>query len=93
VNEICEICKRNKASLSAIIQGVYYKFLCEDCKPAPNVSSGHARWARDIDLQDHEADIQQPYGKDGKPNPHFIRLYPKQAKAVFSEKQMRDASR
>jgi hypothetical protein len=48
---------------------------------------------RSIDAEDHEQDIQQPYGKDGKPNPMFIRLYPKQAKAVFTEKQMRDANR
>lgn len=87
----CAICKTNPATISAIIDGVYYKALCASCKPLPKVSSGHARWQRDIDVIDHEADIQQPYNSDGSINAKFAKLYPKQAKALFSDKQIRDA--
>lgn len=94
---ICDVCHKRKAEVSAIVNGSYYKNLCKPCKAQLSMgqmpNSGHARWARDIDLQDHEADIQQPWGKDGKPNAQFIRLYPKQAAAVFTKQQMRDASR
>jgi hypothetical protein len=91
---LCELCNKNKATLSAIIDGAYHKYACYPCKASgAKVSSGHAVWSRGIDIQDHEADIQQPWGADGKPNPMFIRLYPVQAKAVFTEKQMRDANR
>lgn len=71
---------------------MYYK-ICSSCKPLPKVSSGHARWSRTIDAEDHEADIQQPYGADGKPNATFVKLYPEQARAVFSEKQIKDILR
>lgn len=88
----CEICNLNESSLGVIIQGVYYK-ICAECKPRPQVSSGHARWARSVDLEDHEADIQQPYNADGTRNATFVKLYPKQARAVFSEKEIEDTLR
>ena len=55
------------------------------------VSSGDARWQRTIDLENHEADIQQPYNADGSINVRFARLYPKQAAALFSKEQLRKA--
>ncbi len=88
----CDVCKLNKATGSAVKDGHYYKFICSDCKPRPNVSSGHARWARGIDLEDHEADIQQPYNKDGTINRRFAMLYPKQAGVLFTNEQVRKAS-
>lgn len=94
---ICESCKTNPSELSAVISNVYYTNLCKNCKTKLTQkqlpSAGAAHWARSIDMQDHAADIQQPWGADGKPNADFIRLYPKQAAAVFDEKTMRDASR
>lgn len=95
---ICENCKKNPSNLSAIIQGVYYADLCYDCKTdltanISAVSSGHARWSRSVDLEDHEHEIQQPYNKDGTPNTRFMKLYPEQAKALFSEEDMRNANR
>lgn len=94
---ICDVCKNSPGDISAVISNVYYPNLCQDCKiklvKKQLPSAGAAQWARSIDLQDHAADIQQPWGADGKPNADFIRLYPKQAAAVFDEKTMRDASR
>lgn len=94
----CENCKKNPSNLSAIVSGVYYADLCYDCKAAlvahtAAVSSGHARWSRSLDLEDHEHEIQQPYNSDGTPNTRFMKLYPKQAEALFSEEQMRNANR
>lgn len=91
---LCEICQTNPSSCAAIIQGKYYRSVCEVCKVSnAKVSSGHARWSRSIDVEDHEADIQQPYNSDGTINIKFAKLYPKQAKALFNEKQLRDANR
>lgn len=59
----------------------------------PNVSTGAARWNRTIDAEDHEAEIQQPYNKDGTINAGFAKMYPRQAKALFTDKQIRDANR
>lgn len=94
----CVSCKQNPSSRSAVVNGVYYADLCDACHSALTarlsvISSGHARWSRSVDLEDHEHEIQQPYNKDGTPNARFMKLYPKQAKALFNEKQMRDANR
>lgn len=91
---LCEICAQNSADASAIVRGVYYKNICLFCRMNGNeVSSGHAVWSRGIDVEDHEADIMQPYNSDGTINTRFAKLYPKQAKALFTEEQLRNAER
>lgn len=91
----CSECKAKEATIRAMIEGVYYSGLCAACKATlsvgQSVSSGHARWARGIDLEDNEAVIQQPRNVDGTPNRKFIRLYPQQAAAVLTEEEMRKA--
>lgn len=88
----CHICKRNKATISAIVAGKYYKDICNICHSAlmhdQRVSSGAAEYNRARDLEDHEADVQQPY-VGGKPNPAFIRLYPDKAKELFTPDELR----
>lgn len=92
----CVSCNLDKTPThSLVFAGRYYKGICEDCKRlllhSQQPSSGHARWQRSIDLEDHEADIQQPYNSDGSINSRFAKLYPKQAAALFNPKQIRDA--
>ena len=91
---LCELCEKNPSSASAILNGTYYKNICNDCKLSNNrVSSGHAVWQRGIDVENHEADIQQPYNSDGSINTRFAKLYPKQAKSLFTPEQLREAER
>lgn len=88
----CEICHDNVGTFSAIIDEIYYKNLCLKCKSKNiKISSGHARWARSVDLEDHEADIMQPFNADGSINTRFAKLYPKQAAELFDQQQLRDA--
>lgn len=88
--KLCQKCRIRPATIGVIIGGEYLD-LCTECKPLPQVNSGAARWARGIDLEDHEHEIQQPYNKDGSINTRFAKLYPTQAKALFTDKQLRDA--
>lgn len=92
----CTICHTNEADVSAIIKGVYYPNICREDKAklqaGQAISSGHAKWERSIDAEDHEADVQQPYNKDGTINGRFCRLYPRQAAALFTDEQMRKAT-
>lgn len=91
---VCQKCHSNPSSGAAVIQGVYYASICSDCiSGTVIVSSGDARWRRSVDAEDHEAEIQQPYMSDGSINTRFAKLYPKQAAALFTEKQIRDANR
>lgn len=87
---LCESCQKNKSSISAVRQGKLLH-VCVGCRDVPVTSSGHARWARSIDAEDHEADLQQPYNPDGSVNPKFAKLYPDKAKYHFNDKQLRDA--
>jgi len=88
----CEICQKNPADIGVVTDGIYLH-VCSSCRPLPGVSSGHAKWARTIDMEDHEADIQQPRNKDGSVNTRFAKLYPDKARVIFSEKEIRDANR
>lgn len=84
----CEICG-GEARLSAVIDGMYYQNVCLSCKNASlKVASGHARWKRSIDAEDHLADLVQPFLPDGSRNPEFARLYPKQAEKLFNEENV-----
>lgn len=56
------------------------------------MSSGHARWNRSIDTEDHEHEIQQPYNADGSINTKFAKLYPMQAGKLFTPEEIRRAS-
>jgi len=90
---LCERCLRNPSTGSAILSGRYFRDICKDCVSlSVIVSSGDARWQRTIDAEDHEADIQQPWNSDGTINTRFAKLYPKQAAALFTEKEIRDAN-
>ncbi len=92
--KLCVICQECLATSSAVYNGKYYKRLCPECLLELNplkVSSGSAEWDRMIDMQDHEADVQQPYNSDGSINTRFAKLYPKQATALFTPEQLRKA--
>ena len=89
----CDLCGK-EATLSAVVNGVYYKHICVYCNSkGSQVSSGHARWERGLDAEDREADIQQPYNSDGTINTRFAKLYPKQAEALFSKEELDKAIR
>lgn len=90
----CSKCTKRDATAAGIVKGVYYKDICQSCLNEQNVvSSGHARWSRSIDAEDHEADIQQPWNADGTINTRFAKLYPRQAKAVFTPEELDRANR
>ena len=91
---LCEICHKSSGNFSAILGDIYYRNICLSCKSANmKISSGHARWSRSIDVEDHEADIQQPWNADGTINTRFAQLYPEQAKAVFTAEELDKAMR
>jgi hypothetical protein len=92
--EKCEICGTNSGNLSAVISGTFYKHVCSACNSkGSQVSSGHAKWLRSMDVEDNEAAIQQPWNADGTINTRFAKLYPKQAAVLFSEDDLRKAER
>lgn len=94
VSSLCEICHTNVASVSAIVNDTFYKYVCSSCNAKKSqVSSGHARWMRGVDVEDHQFDLAQPWNADGTPNVDFIRAYPKQSAAVFTQEQMDKAVR
>jgi hypothetical protein len=80
------------AGRSAIIKGVYYARICDthftQLTSGQTPSSGHASYNRQRDLEDHLADVAQPF-VGGKPNPDFIKLYPEQAARHFTPDEMR----
>ena len=88
----CNRCYKRPSKHAGIIKGKYWPELCSPCfadlvaDQAP--SSGLASYNRQRDLEDHLADIAQPY-VGGKPSTDFIKLYPDKAKELFTPDEMR----
>lgn len=93
---MCSRCIKRPARMSSLINGVYYRDLCYICHgeltAGHTVSSGQAVYNRNRDVEEHEADIRQPY-TDGKPDAGFIHLYPEQAKRMFTPEELDQGTR
>lgn len=92
--QTCDVCGFKRATRGAVVKGHYVKSVCEKCLSTNRkVSSGSARWSRTIDVEDHAADLMQPYNADGTINVDFCTLYPTQASALFNDEQIAKATR
>lgn len=90
---LCQICKLYPAEKAGIIKDIYYKNVCQTCiNMSFNVSAGLASYNRARDLEEHEADIRQPYS-GGKPDSQFIHLYPERARELWSAEEIDRATR
>ena len=89
----CLKCKKNRATVSAIVNGELVKDICESCYQnlviSNSQSSGSANYERERSIENNAADLAQPHGADGKPSSAFIRLYPNQAKQMFTPEELR----
>ena len=54
---------------------------------AHDVSSMHKDWRHSLERKQFSREIIQPH-KNGKPNPDFIRAYPKYSKKYWSQEQI-----
>lgn len=92
----CEVCQQPKQTKTSIIDGKYYQSICHSCYEKlvshETASSGQAGYNRDRDAEEHEADTRQPYS-NGQPDKEFIRLYPEQAKTMFSPDEIARSER
>jgi hypothetical protein len=91
----CELCD-NPANKSSIVGDIYYRRICMSCyaslMKSEGESSGLASYNRARDLENHEADVIQPFS-GGKPSPEFIHLYPERARQLFSAEEIDQATR
>lgn len=89
----CQICKLYPAEKAGIIKDTYYRNVCQNCiNMSFNVSAGLASYNRARDLEEHEADIMQPY-EGGLPSKRFIHLYPERSRELWSEDQINQSIR
>jgi hypothetical protein len=92
---ICESCKQERDStVAAVVSGVYYRDICKVCvtQVGESFSSGVASFDRRRGYEDNAHDTVQPYDAAG-PNPEFYRLFPNQAKKVFSKEVIEQLKR
>lgn len=79
----CESCHQTKPNTTAaVVNGVYYRQVCQRCLGGTDISSGAASFNRRRDYEDNAQDTIQPYDSVG-PNVEFLRLYPDTARKVF----------
>lgn len=87
---ICENCGLDKQTRGAMVKGKFYSSICDSCISGENRIAGAqaAQFAREADQREFARDIIQPFEGD-KPNPEFIRAYPKEAENYFSKEELR----
>lgn len=92
------ICKHeNREKISTIIEGKYYSNMCRDCLSSvhsnSSLSSGHQSFERRRTYEDYAQDAVQPYDAMGNPRSEFYRLYPEQAKKIFTPDEISKVKR
>lgn len=65
-------------STGFIIDGVYHKTAPQPDQLIENTQSTYKTWSHDIQREEHQVDIIQPY-EAGKPNDDFIMNYPEES--------------
>lgn len=89
----CDSCfRKGLATVSAIVDGHYYKNVCASCLGHEDISSNAAGYARRRGYEDNAQDTIQPYDAKG-PAVEFARLYPDKAEKVYSKKVLDDLKR
>ena len=84
--KLCHSCLKNKPNTkTAIVNSVYYPHICSSCLGQDEISSNAASYARRRDYEDNAQDTIQPYDAGGNARVEFLRLYPVQARRVYSE--------
>ena len=81
----CLSCRKNKGTATAVVEGIYYRNICNSCLGREEISSNAASYARRRDYEDNAQDTIQPYDAGGNPRVEFLRLYPIQARRVYSK--------
>lgn len=73
----------------AIINGMYIEMPTDDELDNQKRYADNASFHRESERDDYYKDIIQPY-IGNKPNPEFIRAYPKQAQHTFTKDELKN---
>lgn len=84
----CLVCSKQEKLISAVYNGKYGLY-CKSCLSRQN-HVGSADYARQADRDAHEADMVQPWKRDGSPNRDYARLYPNMVDEMYSEEGKRE---
>lgn len=86
----CTNCQSVTNRLTKAILAGRFGSYCPNCiqKQGRGAHAGHATYLRDRDREDNLRDLIQPWDRNGKPNPEFIREYPEEAKLNFTEEEL-----
>lgn len=92
---ICELCGEGRDTITAYVQGIYYKHICDGCVGISDdgISSNAAGYDRRRTYEDNAQDTIQPYDANGKPRVEFLRLYPEAALKVFGKARVNELKR
>lgn len=82
---LCNSCLTEKPNtVTAVVNGMYYPRVCHKCLGKDETSSNAAGYDRRRGYEDNAQDTVQPYDAAGNARLEFLRLYPVQARRVFS---------
>lgn len=88
-DKLCDSCQSKPGIRNGVLEGKF-GFYCSPCLSGQTSSGQSAQWLRDRDSEDHREDLVQPWHPDGSANSEFYRLYPDEAKEMFSEEELEE---
>jgi hypothetical protein len=91
----CQVCKKAKQTRTALVNGKYYKAVCNSClgNNEDEINSSVAGYERRRVYEDDADSTVQPYDANGKPRSEFFRLYPDAAKKTFTREELDQVKR
>lgn len=88
---VCDKCLQpTQITVSSVLGGKFGQY-CTNCYEANTrpANAASASYNRDRDREAHEGDMVQPW-VNGRANREFHRLYPDQAREMFSKEELRE---
>lgn len=85
----CNKCGEAKPTHKAVIDGVYYRHICDDCAGAGASIPLDGKYQRDRQREDFAKEILQPLDRNGEINADFAQAYQPEAEKMFGEERLK----
>lgn len=85
----CNKCGEERPTKKAVVNGVYYRHICDPCLGVNSHIPLDGKFNRDRDREDNAKEILQPFDRTGEINADFVQAYPERAEEMFGKDRLK----
>lgn len=85
----CNKCGTKAPTKMAVVSGVYYRNICNDCLSGTVSIPLDGKYKREREREDFAKEILQPFDNNGDINPDFAQAYQKESVQMFGEDRLK----